>query len=140
MLKRIGLLVPALLVARLVTSLMLRISFGSVHLPTGVGMPLSIVLGSVPWVVAAWLVGRWEGLRGGPLVITTVVAYALSIVASGYVLTPVANALFRTTIAPAGYGATVLAGLLGSVLAIAIYWLVALASKRWFGPQANPTI
>jgi hypothetical protein len=105
-----------------------------------VAFSIGFVISAVPAVVAAWLIARWEGLQGLQLVATTAVAYLLGVVVGVLVGGPVVNAFLRAGSVISGYASTALVGLLGAVIGITVYWLVALVSKRWFARGTNGAI
>jgi hypothetical protein len=147
--KRIGLLTVGLWLAELVMSLLFRALYSVIGVPTGVWMPVAFILGfavsAIPYVVAAWMIGRWAGLLGLQLTLTTAVAYLLGVAVGILVVGPVVT-VFLTKANPAmpgfssgisDYGITALVGLFGSIVGIAVYWLVALASKTWVHPRTD---
>jgi hypothetical protein len=146
--KRIGLLVVGLWLANLAIGLLFQAVYRVVGVPTGAWIPVAYaigyVLGAVPSVVAAWLICRWEGLRGLRLNVTTGIAYLIGLAVGFLVVGSVVNAVLRTNPVIPGanpaisdYGMTALWGLFGAAVGIAVYWVVALMSKRWFHPQTD---
>jgi hypothetical protein len=150
--KRIGLLMVALWLADFAIGLLFRAVYSVIGVPTGTWMPIAIaigfVVGAVPSVIAAWLIGRWEGLQGRQLIVTTVVAYLGGLAVGFLVVGPVVTAFLNSTnpvipgASPAvsDYGVTALVGLFGAVVGVAVYWLVALLSKTWFHTQAGAAV
>jgi hypothetical protein len=150
--KRIGLLIIGLWLVDLAIGLAFRAFYSVVGVPTGAWMPIAIAIGfaigAIPSVVAAWLVGRWEGLRGRHLTGTTVVAYLLGLAVGILVVGPVVTAVLTRAnpvisgVNPAmsDYGITAFVGLFGAVVGVVVYWLAALASKRWFHPRADAVV
>jgi hypothetical protein len=150
--KRIVLLTVGLWLAEIAMSLLFRALYNVIGVPTGAWMPVAVALGfavsAIPYVLAAWMIGRWAGLEGLQLLLTTVVAYLLGVAVGVLVVGPVVT-VFLTKANPvmpgfssgiSDYGITALVGLFGSVVGVAVYWLVALASKTWVRPQANAAV
>lgn len=151
MIKRIVLVVVGLWLVELAMSLLFRAVYSVIGVPTGAWMPVAFTFGfavsAVPYVVAAWLVGRWQGLQGSQLTITAVVAYLLGAAGGVLVVGPVVTVFLRTNPAVLGantvvsdYGTTALIGLVGAIVGVAIYWLVAFISKRSFRPKTGCTV
>jgi hypothetical protein len=150
--KRVGLLVVGLWLAELAISLLFRAVYSVIGVPTGAWMPFAFTLGfavsAVPFVVAAWLIGRWQGLEGLRLTLTTVVAYLLGVAVGILVVGPVVTAVLTKTnpVIPGAYpaisdyGVTALVGLFGTVVGVAVYWLAAFVSKRWFRPRTDAAV
>ncbi len=152
MIKRIGLVVVGLWLAELAIGLLFQAVYSVIGVPTGAWMPVAFTLGfavgAIPFVVAAWLIGRWQGLQGLQLTLTTVAAYLLGAAVGVLVVGPVVTVVLRRT-SPAipgaypaisDYGITALVGLFGAIVGIGVYWLVGFISKRWFRPRANGEI
>jgi hypothetical protein len=144
--KRIGLVVVGLWLVSLAISLLFRAVYSVIGVPTGAWMPVAFAFGfavsAVPYVVAAWLIGRWQGLQGLQLTITAAVAYLLGVAGGVLVVGPVVTVFLRTNPVVLGtdsvisdYGTTALIGLFGAIVGVAIYWLVAVLSKAWFRPR-----
>jgi hypothetical protein len=126
-----------------------RAVYSVIGVPAGAWAPVAIAIGfavgAVPSVVAAWLIGRWEGLRTPQLTVTTAVAFLLGLAAGFLVVGPVVTAFLNTanpvvpgvSSAVSGYAITALVGLFGALMGVAVYWLVAVVSMRWFHPRAD---
>jgi hypothetical protein len=142
-----GLLMVGLWLAELAMTLLTVVVYSVIGVPTGVWMPVAFALGfavsAIPFVVAAWLVGRWEGLRSLQLTLTTAVAYLLGAAVGVVAVGPVVTVFLSRTnpvvsgVSPAlsGYAITAVVGLFGAVVGVVVYRLVAVASKTWFRPQ-----
>ena len=150
--KRIGVLMVGLWLAELAVSLLFRAVYSVIGVPSGAWMPVALASGfavsAIPFVIAAWLVGQWEGLLGLQLKLTTAVAYLFGVVVGVLVVEPVVTA-FLTRFNPvipeinpaiSDYGITALVGLFGAIVGVAIYWLVAWASKTWFQPRLEASV
>jgi hypothetical protein len=146
--KRIGLAVIGLWLVELTMSLLFRVLYSVIGVPTGAWMPVAFTLGfavsAVPYVVAAWLIGRWQGLQGRQLIVTTVIAYLLGIAVGVLVVGPMVTVFLRTNPAVFGanpvfsdYGMTALIGLFGAIVGVGVYWLAAMMSKAWFRPRLD---
>jgi hypothetical protein len=146
--KRIGLAVIGLWLVELAMSLAFRALYSVIGVPTGAWMPVAFAFGfavsAVPNVVAAWLVGRWRGLQGLQLKLTTAVAYLIGVVVGVLVIGPVVTVFLRSNPVVLGndsvvsdYGTTALIGLFGAIVGVAIYWLVAVLSNAWFRPRTD---
>jgi hypothetical protein len=147
--KRIGLLIAGLWLAELAIGLLFQAAYSVIGAPTGAWTPVAyafaLAISGVPFVVAAWLIGRWEGLLGLQLTLTTAVAYVLGVAAGILVSAPVVTVVLTRTnpVIPgvdrafSDYGVTALVGLFGAFVAVAVYWSVALISKRWFQPRTE---
>ncbi len=147
--KRIGVLLVGLWLADLAIGLLFRGVYSVVGEQMVTWIPvvtgLGFVIGVVPSVLAAWLIGRWEGLSGLQLAITTLVAFLLGLVAGILFVGPVVTAILTRAnpviigIEPvvSDYVITALVGLFGAFVGIAVYWAVTLVSERWFHPRAD---
>jgi ABC-type Fe3+ transport system permease subunit len=86
-------------------------------------------------------------LLGLQLTLTTAIAYVLGVAAGILVSAPVVTVLLTRTdpVIPgvdrafSDYGVTALVGLFGALVAVAVYWSVALVSKRWFQRRTETT-
>jgi hypothetical protein len=149
--KKIGLLVLGLWMADFAVGLLFRGLYGVSGVPKGAWEPIAIavgfVVGAVPSVVAAWLVGRWEGLRNPQLIVTTGLAYVAGLAAGFLVVGPAVTAVLTGTnpvivginSAVSDYAVTALVGLFGAVVSVAAYWAVTLVSKGLAHSRSDAT-
>jgi len=149
MAKRITLVVCGLWLVDLSLGLLFRAFYSVAGVPTGTWAPIAIAIGffvgAVPSVVAAWIIGRWAGLQGVQLTVTTAIAYLVGLAVGLLVVGPLVTVSLNNAnpvtqgAGPAisDYGITALVSLFGAGVGVAVYSLIAFASTRWFHSRAD---
>jgi hypothetical protein len=137
--KRMALLVAILWLVLYVSQRLVRAVFDLMHAPLTQSAWVVLLATAVPTLVAVWLIGRWNGLAGLRLSVTSVVAVLATFAVwaiAGYVLSALR---LMTTLGNHGDASNALIYLLYAIAVVATSWLIAgLSEDSWRrGRSAN---